>query len=120
METVFQVCGSCRRAWPACDGFLLDPAVRLLGLQVVAANPDLNLLVFEHRCGSSISILTPRMRHLLPEEDRGEPALRLFGTDQCRRHCLRLEDLEQCDRPCANARDRKLIVLVDRMKRGLR
>ena len=114
----FQICGSCRRAWPTWDRFVLDPAVRLLGLQSEIANPDVNLLVFEHGCGSSISIFSRRLRHLLPEpEPDGQPA-RLLGTDQCRGHGLRLEDLEACDAPCGNARDRELILLVQRMKQG--
>jgi hypothetical protein len=91
--------------------------VRLLGLQAVITNPDINLLVFEHDCGSSISILSRRLRHLLPEPEAGEPTARLLGTDQCRGHCLRLEDLEACDAPCSNARDRKLILLVQLLKK---
>ena len=57
-------------------------AVRLLGLQAVITNPDFNVLVFEHRCGSSISILTPRLRHLLPEPEPGEASTPVprFGT----------------------------------------
>lgn len=39
-----------------------------------------------------------------------------LGTDQCRGHCSHLEDLEACDAPCSNARDRELILLVQRMK----
>jgi hypothetical protein len=113
----FQVCGSCRRAWPTWDRFVLDPAVRLLGLQSEATYPDVNLLVFEHACGSSISILSRRLRHLLPEPEPGAPRASLRGTDQCRRHCRHLADLEICDAPCANARDRELILLVQRMKK---
>jgi hypothetical protein len=113
----FQICGSCRRAWPTWERFVLDPAVRLLGLQSEIANPDFNLLVFEHGCGSSISILSRRLRHLLPDPGPGDPAGRLRGTDQCRRHCLHLEDLEACDAPCSNARDRELILLVQRMRK---
>jgi len=96
----------------------LDPAVRLLGLQAVVTNPDVNLLVFEHRCGSSISILSKRLRHLLPEPKPGDPSARLLGTEQCRGHCLRLEDLEACDAPCSNARDRELILIVQRIKKA--
>jgi len=114
----FQVCGSCRRAWSTWDRFVLDPAVRLLGLQSEITRPDVNLLVFEHGCGSSISILSRRLRHLLPESEPGDPPTSLRGTDQCRGHCLHLEDLEACDAPCNNARDRKLILLVQRMKKG--
>jgi len=113
----FQVCGSCKCAWSTWDSFVLDPAVRLLGLQAVITNPDINLLVFEHGCGSSISILSRRLRHLLPEPEPGHPTARLLGTDQCRGHCLLLKDLEACDAPCSNARDRKLIQLVQRMKK---
>ena len=114
----FQTCGSCRCAWPTWDGFVLDPRVRLLGLQSDIANPDANLLVFEHACGSSISIFSRRLRHLLPEPEPGAPSARLMGTDQCRGHCLRLEDLEACDAPCGNARDRELALLVQRMKKA--
>jgi hypothetical protein len=114
----FQVCGSCRRAWSTWDRFVLDPAVRLLGLQSEIAHPDFNLLVFEHGCGSSISILSRRLRHLLPEPEPGDPPAMLMGTDQCRGHCLRLGDLEACDAPCSNARDRELILLLLRMTKG--
>jgi hypothetical protein len=50
------------RAWPTWDRFVLDPALRLLGMQSDVAHPDVNLLVFEHDCGSSISVLTRRLR----------------------------------------------------------
>ena len=113
----FQICGSCRRPWPTWDKFVLDPEVRLLGLQSEITRPDINLLVFEHSCGSSISILSRRLRFLLPVPETG-PLASLIGTDQCRRHCLRLEDLEACDAPCINARDRTLILLVQCIRRG--
>jgi hypothetical protein len=114
----FQVCGSCRRVWATWESFLLDPAVRLLGLQSEIALPDVNLLVFEHGCGSSISILSRRLRHLLAEPQPGDPTARLMGTAQCRGHCRHLADLEACDAPCSNARDRKLILLLQSMKKG--
>lgn len=113
----FQICRSCRRAWSTWDSFVQDPALRLLGLQAVVTHPDVNLLVFEHACGSSVSVLSRRLRHLLPEPAAGEPPARLLGTDQCRGHCLHLGDLAACDAPCSNARDRELILLVQRMKR---
>ncbi len=112
----FQICGACKYVWPTWETFVLDPAVRILGLQAVVSHPEVNLLVFEHACGSSISILSSRLRHLLPEPAPGGPSVRLLGKEQCRGHCLRLEDLEACDAPCSNARERELILLVQRMK----
>ena len=66
---------------------------------------------------SSISILARRLRHLLPEPEPEETPALMFGTEPCPGHCRRLSDLEACDNPCANARDRRLILLVLRMKR---
>jgi len=107
-----KVCGSCGRPWRSWDDFLGDPQLRLLGLQAVMRVPNANLLVFEHRCGSSVSLLTKRLRHLVPEHPSDAwPSLR--GTDQCRRHCLSLADHKACDRPCRHARDRDLLALVE-------
>jgi hypothetical protein len=113
----FQTCGACKRAWPSWDAFVADPSVRLRGLQAVIHMPDVNLLVFEHGCGTSISILSRRLRHLLPALGPDAPSVRLLKTEQCRGHCLMLGDMAMCDAPCSNARDRELIRLVLRMKK---
>ncbi len=112
----FKVCGSCKETWGTWEVFVRDPAVRLLGLQSLFTHPEANLLVFEHSCGSSISILAHRIRHILHESEPDSAAVLLMGTDQCRGHCLRMADLEACDAPCVNAFDRRLILLVRRMK----
>jgi hypothetical protein len=110
----FKVCGACRRGWRTWDEFAADPDVRLLGLQAVTTVADASVLVFEHRCGSSISVLTKRLRHLLPPRTGPElPVLR--GTEQCARHCFDLADHARCDRPCHNARDRELLGLVQEL-----
>jgi hypothetical protein len=114
----FQNCGSCGKVWETWQDFILDSAVRLLGFQADSRLPDANLLVFEHKCGSSVSVLAKRLRHLLPETDKGMAPPVLFGSEMCGRHCRLIEDLEACDRPCANARDRRLILLFLDMKRG--
>jgi hypothetical protein len=113
----FVACGSCRDRWPSWDEFVIDPAVRLLGLQAVLTVPDANLLVFEHGCGSSVSVLAKRIRHLLPPHV-GEPLPSLRGTEHCPGHCLSLADLEACDRPCTNARDRDLIRIVQEIQQA--
>ena len=107
----FAICGSCHVRWPTWDEFALDPVVRLLGFQGLVTRPETNLLVFEHRCGSSVSILTSRLRHLLPQRDaEAPPSLR--GTGNCPGHCLSLADTGTCEMRCANARERELIRFV--------
>lgn len=108
---VFKVCGSCRHMWPTWQAFVTDPEVRLLGLQSPAAVPDANVLVFEHGCGSSVSILTRRLRHLVPDHPAlGWPSLR--ETDGCPRHCLDRADRSPCGERCRHAMDREILAMV--------
>ena len=118
-EPVFKTCGSCRHAWADWRDFVFDPAVRLIGLQAVPGLPDANVLVFEHRCGSSVSVLAPKLRHLLGAQESTAERTLLFGTEGCSGHCLVLEDLSRCDKPCSNARDRRLAILISDTKKGL-
>jgi hypothetical protein len=115
-EAPFKTCGSCRTPWGTWDQFAADPQLRLLGLQAIAGVPDASLLVFEHGCGSSVSVLTKRLRHLLPDHQAaGWPSLR--GTDDCPGHCINLGDNSVCARQCRNVRDRDLIPLVQKLDR---
>ncbi len=113
----FRTCGSCRQVWRSWQDFVRDPGIRLLGLQAIVDLPHANLLVFEHRCGSSVSVLASRFRQYLPDSQDSSGWSSLRGTDQCSGHCLHLENLQQCDRPCINARDRRLILQLMEMKR---
>jgi hypothetical protein len=117
-EQAFQRCGSCGRLWNRWQDFVLDPGIRLIGLQAIPGLPDANLLIFEHRCGSTTSVLAKRLRHILPESLRAQEMPNLFGSDTCNQHCRSLEDLSACDRFCVNARDRQLILLLLSMKNG--
>jgi hypothetical protein len=115
-EASFRSCGMCRKQWPTRQDFISDPELRLLGLQAVPDFPDANLLVFEHECGTSVSVLASRLRDLVPDAEADDPSLPLLqGTESCSGFCNRLESLEACDRRCRNARDRRLTLwLADR------
>ena len=110
-NAMFKVCGSCRRAWPTWESFVTDPEVRLLGLQSRASLPDATVLVFEHWCGSSVSILTRRLHHLFPDHPAAKwPSLR--GTDECPAHCLVFSDHGRCVELCRHALDREILALA--------
>ncbi len=107
MDAPFRVCGSCKHPWEGWREFLVDPELRLLGLQIAPELPEANLLIFEHRCGSTISVLARVLRPLLDGEERH--ARNFYGSEQCNRHCRTLEDLSACDNACVNARDRAML-----------
>ena len=116
-DSQFQKCGSCGRSWDQWPDFILDPDIQPIGFQAMPALPEANLLVFEHRCGSSISVLAKRLRHILADSKQATDLPVLFGTDMCSGHCRFLENLAGCDRLCINARDRRLILMLLKMKR---
>jgi hypothetical protein len=108
---VFKVCGSCRRTWSTWEEFVTDPEVRLLGLQSRASLPDATVLVFEHFCGSSVSILTKRLHHLVPHHPGAKwPSLR--DTDECPGLCLDLSERGRCVAPCRHALDREILAIA--------
>lgn len=108
---VFKVCGSCRRTWSTWEEFVTDPEVRLLGLQSRASLPEATVLVFEHFCGSSVSILASRLHHLVPHH----PGARwpcLCDTDACPGHCLDFRDHGRCVECCRLAMDREILAIA--------
>jgi hypothetical protein len=112
----FRACGSCGKEWANWEDLILDPRLRLLGFQVDVRYPDANLLVFEHRCGSSVSVLASRLRPFFREIEKDSGLPSLYGTHTCNKYCSQIENLVACDRRCANARDRHMIQLLLKMK----
>jgi hypothetical protein len=108
---VFKVCGSCRRTWLTWEEFVTDPEVRLLGLQSRASVPDATVLVFEHFCGSSVSILTHRLHHLLPDHPAAAWRSRR-DTDRCPGPCLEFSDHARCVERCRHVLDREILAIA--------
>ena len=114
------VCGRCHRQWVVWHDFLVDPEVQLLGLQLVQSMPDRNLLVFDHICGTSISVLVNQLRPFVPGSEGAADAgsSELVSSEECTRLCLDLEHLVACDRPCPRARDRQLAQAIIDLRQG--
>jgi len=116
--SIFRSCGSCGRRWTTPHEFLHDAGLALVGLQVAEHRPESNLIVFEHACGSSVSVLTARLRPLAPDTAAGADLPDRYGTEECRRLCRQVDEWSACDRPCVNARDRRLLQAVIALKAG--
>jgi hypothetical protein len=114
----FKECGSCHKKWEEWQDFVRDPEVRLLGFQGSTRLPDTNLLVFHHRCGTSISVFAKNLRHILPQDVQELQFPVLYGDETCSQYCREIENLKICKRSCANARDRHLILTILEMKKG--
>ena len=114
----FRACGSCGTEWMTPQDFLHDRRLLLIGLQVAAHRPEANLIVFEHACGSTVSVLTSRLGPLDPEAGAGGDFPDRYGSEECRGLCRQLDEWSSCDRPCVNARDRRLLQSVIALKAG--
>ncbi len=125
MTTPFRVCGSCNKEWVSWRDFVSDPEVKLLGLQIVPGTPgepDANVVVFDHRCGTSISIYARHLRHHLSDPAPAEYADPPTHLDYraCTLRCPKPEDVARCDRPCPKARERHLIQWILAIKKESR
>jgi hypothetical protein len=113
---MFRTCGMCGRVWETCEQFLEDPEIHLIGLQVMGDLPDANVVVFEHVCGTSVSVLAHRLHDLLgPVADGEWPLALLYGSKDCHGLCIDVGNLDGCDRLCRNAFDRRVTAWIARM-----
>ena len=113
----FRQCGACKEKWSSVDDFIFDENIKVLWLQVIPGHPDANCIIFEHKkCGSTVSILAPKLRHLLKREF---PYTKdLINTDECNNHCNTRDTMAACEKQCVNAQDRELARLLVSLKWG--
>jgi hypothetical protein len=102
----FKSCSLCDWEWSSLAEFASDPDAQPLGLVIHFRDPYASLLLFNHRCGTTLAVRADEFRDRLPALG-GE--LRA-GQAGCERRCLRFEDLADCDQPCRNAPLRHLMV----------
>lgn len=116
-QKYFKKCGACGKIWLTEDAFLNDDQVKVLWLQVIPGFPDANCIIFEHlECGSTVSVLTPKLRHLL--KGKFENLEDLYGTEACNNLCNTRETMAACEKKCVNAIDRELARLLVAFKSG--
>ncbi len=114
-NSFFKRCGACKHEWKTAEDFINDKKVKVLWLQVIPGHPDANCIIFEHRgCGSTISILTPKLRHLLHR--KFEYTQDLYGLEECNAHCNTRETMAACEKECVNAQDRELARMLVSLK----
>lgn len=114
----FRTCGACGARWDTWQAFLEDPRLSLVGLQAAERTREANLIVFEHACGSSVSVRTSRLRFLLPDPGESARHRPTLGLQECRSQCQQLEEWRTCDRSCLNEPARRVLQEILRVKEG--
>jgi hypothetical protein len=105
-------CGVCGKEWHLRENFLSDRNVKLIGYQPNFESLTDGMFLFNHtvsECGTTLS-LPVRLFEDLYDGPRGSEIMN--GTDRCRGHCMKVDDLEECDTDCKYAYPRKIMIIL--------
>ena len=97
MGEEFKSCKICHHVWPDQESFLSDPDVTLVGYQVNFVSLEEGLFLFNHSCGTTMSLWASEFMNL---SDGPIAAERLTDSEHCLGRCPNKEDLEPCDGRC--------------------
>jgi hypothetical protein len=117
----YKRCTSCHKSWADRDELLDDLDINITGFQPTTEGGVHGFVLINHDapgCGSTLAIEAESLLDLYtgPVHDSA-----LFGADDCKGHCYRVDDLSECDSPCRNAMVREVIKqLLERRRRLIR
>ena len=105
-QSNFKVCPSCGYQWNTREQFLADPDLAIIGYQADFRVLELGLLLFNHRCKSTLALKAIMFRDLYEGPIYRE---RRTGTDSCPAYCLRENQLVPCPASCECSYVREII-----------
>jgi len=105
----FKICPQCGFVWTRRTSFLSDPALQLVGYQVHFKELSAGLFLFNHACGTTLSVRAKEF-----QEFYGGPMFteRLTGTEECQGSCLHEDDLRLCPAKCECAYVREVLQVI--------
>lgn len=108
-EPVFKQCPSCRKKWPDYTEFLADPCLKLIGYQMFLEELKEGLFLFNHSCGTTLSITVETLAHLYngPVHEK-----RAIGSDNCPGFCLFENETGPCSEECDCAYVRSIMQII--------
>jgi hypothetical protein len=109
LEQVFKQCPSCRRTWDDYTEFLADPCLQLIGYQVFFEELSGGLFLFNHSCGTTLSITVETLQHLYDGPVYSE---RATGTERCPGLCLIENETSPCPVKCECAYVRSIMQTI--------
>jgi hypothetical protein len=105
----FKICSRCGFVWPGRTSFLSDPSLHLIGYQVHFEELTAGLILFNHSCGTTLSIQAKEFQDLYSGPMFSE---RLNGTEECQESCLHEDDLRPCPAKCECAYVREVLQVI--------
>lgn len=108
-STSFKTCSRCRFVWAGRTSFLSDPALHLVGYQVHFEEHTAGLFLFNHSCGTTLSVQAGEFQDLYDGPMFTE---RLTGTEECQGFCLHEDDLSPCFAKCECAYVREVLQVI--------
>jgi hypothetical protein len=109
MLTDFKTCSSCYYPWVTRTDFLTDNDITLVGYQANFDELAAGLFLFNHGCGTTVSLPVSDFKNLYKGPVFRE---RLTGTDECPGYCLRKNKLDLCPAKCACAFVREIMQVI--------
>jgi len=116
-EQVFKQCPSCRRTWFTYTDFLADPCLHLIGYQVFFEELSSGLFLFNHTCGTTLSITVETLQHLHKGPIYKE---RATGSENCPGLCLVKNETRPCPAKCECAYVRSIMQLIKKWHKAER
>ena len=115
MEQIFKQCPACRTTWFDYTDFLADPCLQLIGYQALFENLSKGLFLFNHSCGTTLSISVETLQHLYDGPVYTE---RVIGSKRCPRHCLIKSETRPCPAKCDCAHVRSIMQIIKKWQKG--
>lgn len=107
----FQNCNNCQTRWETVYAFMRDPTVELVGYMPTFDELTNGLLLFNHRCGTTLACVVGQFEHLY---DGPRYESNRHGNDDCPGYCLNKTDFTPCPQKCSCAFVRELLQIVAR------
>ncbi|MBW2527864.1 MAG: hypothetical protein JRI23_27025 [Deltaproteobacteria bacterium] len=92
-EPSFKTCSSCGHRWPTRQSFLDDPEIVMIGYQSFMPDPELGMFMFNHACGTTLTLQAIQLADLVDGPIYGS---RWARPPQEPESCL----ADQVDHPC--------------------
>jgi hypothetical protein len=109
-------CKGCEQ-WFSADEIVNDPDIRPIGMSFLANDFKRAYFFFQHEipeCRSSFLVDVTLLDQYI---DEYIPKASLILTEDCARHCVRLEDLDNCQNACHNAPYRRFLLKMIEIKK---